>query len=30
MNPKYQLLAQQGKVFQVSGAQAGTTIASTR
>lgn len=28
MNPKYQLLAQQGKVFQVSGAQAGTTIAA--
>jgi hypothetical protein len=28
VNPKYQLLAQQGKVFQVSGAQAGTTIAA--
>lgn len=28
MNPKYQLLAEQGKVFQVSGAQAGTTIAA--
>lgn len=28
MNPKYQLLAQQGKVFTVSGAQAGTTIAA--
>lgn len=28
MNPKYQLLAAQGKVFQASGAQAGTTIAA--
>jgi hypothetical protein len=28
VNPKYQLLSQQGKVFQVSGAQAGTTIAA--
>lgn len=28
MNPKYVLLAQQRKVFQVSGAQAGTTIAA--
>jgi hypothetical protein len=28
MNPKYQILAQQRKVFQVSGAQAGTTIAA--
>jgi hypothetical protein len=28
MNPKYQLLAEQGKVFQISGAQAGTTIAA--
>jgi hypothetical protein len=28
MNPKYQLLAAQGKVFEVSGAQAGTTIAA--
>lgn len=28
MNSKYQLLAQQRKVFQVSGAQAGTTIAA--
>lgn len=28
MNAKYQTLAQQGKVFQVSGAQAGTTIAA--
>ena len=28
MNAKYQLLAQQGKVFQVSGAVTGTTIAA--
>jgi hypothetical protein len=28
VNPKYQTLALQGKVFQVSGAQAGTTIAA--
>jgi hypothetical protein len=28
VNPKYQLLAQQGKVFTASGAQAGTTIAA--